>query len=101
VRHCIVKSAAVLVLALCFGGQVSELFDHWDKTLQTGTDVDYSIAMIAAVAGTVLVVAHFASTLRPISSVTLSCRRLSGGRITGAPTLICHIFQSPPAVLRV
>ena len=96
-----IKFVALLVLALCCGGQLSELFDRWDKTLQTGTDVDYSIAMIAAIAGTAVVVARIASTARPVTSVSRSCLRLSSGRITDTPTLICHIFQSPPSVLRV
>jgi len=36
------------------GGQVTELFDHWDHTLQTGSDVDYTVVIIAACVGVVV-----------------------------------------------
>jgi hypothetical protein len=46
----------VLLMAM-LGGHITELFDRWDHTLQTGTDVDYTVVIIAACVGVVFAVA--------------------------------------------
>ena len=48
--------ALILVLGVMLGGHVTELFDHWDHTLQTGRDVDYTVVIIAACVGVVFAV---------------------------------------------
>lgn len=52
-RKTLLHSAALIVLAGMLGGQITELFDHWDHTLQTGRDVDYTVVIIAACVGVV------------------------------------------------
>jgi hypothetical protein len=47
----------LVILIAMLGGQVTELFDRWDNTLQTGRDIDYSIVIVAACAGAVFAVA--------------------------------------------
>jgi len=39
------------------GGHISELFDRWENTLETGRDIDYSIVIVAACAGVVFAAA--------------------------------------------
>lgn len=52
-RKTMLNSAALVLLAGMFGGQITELFDYWDHTAQTGRDVDYTVVVIAASLGVV------------------------------------------------
>lgn len=56
-RRTLLHSAALIILAAMLGGHVTELFDRWDNTLQTGRDIDYSIVIVAACAGIVFAAA--------------------------------------------
>ena len=47
----------MIILAAMLGGHVTELFDHWDNTLETGRDIDYAIVILAACVGVVFAVA--------------------------------------------
>lgn len=42
---------ATLVLAVCLVCHVSEIFDQWDHTLQTGDDTEYTLVVIALCVG--------------------------------------------------
>ncbi len=64
-RKTLLHWAVLVVLAAMLGGQVTELFDHWDHTPQTGRDVDYTVVIVAACLGVVFAVANkLASTIR-------------------------------------
>ena len=60
VRRRLIHFGATVVLTLCIWGQVSEIFDHWDSTSQTGNDIEYSTVIVALMAGPVLGLAHVA-----------------------------------------
>ena len=63
-RRALTRWGALVVVGLILCGHVTELFDHWDHTLATGTDVDYSVVLLAASAGLAVVVArHLISLL--------------------------------------
>jgi hypothetical protein len=36
------------------GGHITELFDHWDHTLETGTEIDFAVVLVAAAGASVL-----------------------------------------------
>jgi hypothetical protein len=42
---------ATLVLAICFVCHVTEIFDQWDHTLQTGVDTEYTFVLLALCVG--------------------------------------------------
>jgi hypothetical protein len=42
---------ATLVLAVCFVCHVTEIFDQWDHTLQTGVDTEYTFVLLALCVG--------------------------------------------------
>jgi hypothetical protein len=42
---------AVLILATCLVCHVSEIFDQWDHTLQTGNDTEYTFVILALCVG--------------------------------------------------
>jgi len=55
-RHC--QFGAILSLLVCVCGHVSEIFDRWDNTAQSGADIDYGMVLVALIAGAVLGLAH-------------------------------------------
>ena len=57
VRRVLLRPAVLITLAAMLGGHMTELFDHWENTLQTGSDVDYTVVILAACAGVVFVAA--------------------------------------------
>lgn len=42
---------AILILAICLIGQMAEIADQWDHTLQTGNDTEYTFVVLALCAG--------------------------------------------------
>ena|SRR5947207_595730 len=50
-----IRAAILVVVLVCVVAPVAELFDVWDNTLQTGNDVESSLAVIAACLGMALV----------------------------------------------
>ncbi|MDT8068364.1 MAG: hypothetical protein ROO76_09395 [Terriglobia bacterium] len=55
-RKTLLHLVAVVILAGMLGGHISELLDHWDHTLKTGQDVDYTVVVMAACLGVVFAV---------------------------------------------
>jgi hypothetical protein len=101
-REKLVEIAAMFILALCLWGHVSEMFDHWDNTFQTGNDVEYSTVIAVLVAGAVIAFARVA--LRVLRNVSITSDRLqtlaSYAHLATSKAIdfICH---SPPKPLRI
>ena len=55
-RRAYLRWALIFVLGAMLGGHVTELFDHWDHTAQTGRDVDYTVVAVAACLGVVFAI---------------------------------------------
>lgn len=51
------RAAAALVLALCFGSPVLELFDSWDPIDEPGDDTELMVVLASACVGVVLTAA--------------------------------------------
>jgi hypothetical protein len=89
-RKTLLHSAALVVLAGMLGGHITELFDHWDHTLQTGRDVDYTVVIIAACVGVVFAVGKklISACIRLFSRANLlqiATRKFPGFRATPEP----------------
>ena len=50
--------AVLIIVAAMLCGHVTELFDHWDHTLRTGREADYTLVVLAACAGLEIVLAR-------------------------------------------
>ncbi len=99
-RRSLVQVGAVLILAVCVAGHVSEIFDHWDHTLQTGNDIDYGTVIVALIAGAVLGLAHVAARL--MRAVSLSLPLLPGFSVSFPPSPGPGFTgYSPPPPLRI
>ena len=95
-REKLLRTAALIILAGMLGGQITELFDHWDKSLSR--DVDYTVVFIAACLGVVFAVGKKLVSLSkrllaPAISVGLARQTFSGFQriapeplATGPPT---------------
>jgi len=89
-RKTLLHTAALILLAGMLGGHLTELFDHWDHTLQTGRDVDYTVVIIAASVGVVFAVGKklVSATIRLFSRVNLlqvATPKFPGFRATPEP----------------
>jgi hypothetical protein len=42
---------AAMILAICLVCHISEMFDQWDHTLQTGNDTEYTFVILALCVG--------------------------------------------------
>jgi hypothetical protein len=65
--------AAVIALVICFVCPVLEMFDYWDRTLQTGNDIEYTLVLLALCVGMVCALARLIVTFTPrLSSISIS-----------------------------
>jgi hypothetical protein len=101
VRRHLLQSGAFLILLICLCAHVAETFDFWDHTLETGNDTEYSLVIVALVAGAGFGVAHVAAvTLRTVSvaSYLLAAFVVS---FSCAPPRSASTDYSPPQPLRI
>lgn len=54
VRRRVLQLAAMILLLVAVGSQVSELMDRWDHTMQTGNDIESVLVVLALTTGAVL-----------------------------------------------
>jgi len=98
------RFAVAIILAICVGGPIVEMFDRWDHTLQDGNDTEANVMIVALCVGVALAVATtvIVARIRALSSNSLAdlvvCHSLhldSLEVLTPAPT------TSPPTPLRI
>jgi hypothetical protein len=92
------------IIAISLGAPIAELFDRWDQTLQTGSDTEANVVVVALcigvafATGTIVVVNRIrglASASVKRVAVSLAVSREIASLLRPAPTV------SPPAILRV
>jgi hypothetical protein len=94
----------VFLVAVLLSGHVTELIDQWDHTMTTGRDVDYSLVVVAACAGIVLIVAtrlasffadfgvHTFSPITPVLTFSLAtCLEKNSTGLSPPPNLSLRI----------
>jgi hypothetical protein len=96
---------ALCALAICLSCQLIEIFDHWDHTLQTGDDTEYTFVVLALCVGVTYSLKCFA----PETAILGTRRRaISLPRLDSLSLVLIHqvsavlIPASPPlASLRI
>ena len=92
------------IIAIALGAPVVELFDSWDQSLQSGTDTEANVAVVALCMGVAFAIGTvvIAGRIRALSSaltgrvVTLRVAVRDVASVLGpVPTV------SPPTILRV
>ena len=72
------------ILAICLGGPVVEMFDHWDHTLQDGNDTEANVVAVAICVGLAMVVGTMMANDVPMQS----CMRTSSGTPSTRNTVV-------------
>lgn len=101
-RRPLIQLGALVILLICISGHVSELFDQWDHTLQTGREIDYSTVIVVLVAGAVIVAALHQLLLprRRLTTSTLVSSLVGTVQLSFAPSVL-PTPSPPPIPLRI
>ena len=92
------------VIAITLGAPIAELFDNWDETLQSGSDTEANVAVVALCIGVAFAIGTIVTVnrIRALASASAgravqfrAVRREIPAFLAPAPTI------SPPAILRV
>lgn len=101
VRKKVIQAGATVILVLCLWGHVSELFDHWDHTAQTGNDTEYSTVIAVLAAGTVILFARALAEMRGRARATCRFAPAASSCASVLVTVTHFIADSPPSPLRI
>ena len=101
VRRRLIQFGTTLILTLCIWGHVSEIFDHWDNTFQTGNDIEYSTVIVALIAGAAIGFADVAAIVLRTESATTRPLFLFATHSFLPPIPAALIGQSPPLPIRI
>jgi hypothetical protein len=101
VRRRLTQLGTAFILMICIWGHVSEIFDHWDDTFQTGNDIEYSTVIVVLIAGAVIGFADLAAIALRAVSVTAYLSHFFAASPLAVPSLAAFIGHSPPQTLRI
>jgi hypothetical protein len=98
------RLAISTILALSLGAPIVELFDSWDQTLQTGSDTEANVAVVALCVGVAFAIGTVVVINRLRALASASVRRVVVA--PAAPREIASLLRpaptvSPPTILRV
>ena len=99
-RRSLARFGAVVIVAACLWGHVSELFDHWDNTFRTGNDVESSV-IIAALAAGIAFGITFTAAGAMLCVSTPPEKQLAVALCFAKITSLDLISHSPPPALRI
>jgi hypothetical protein len=92
------------IIAIALGAPIVELFDSWDQSLQTGTDTEANVAVVALCVGVAFAIGTIVigRRIRAFSSASAGrviARRMAVRRLASVLAPIPTV--SPPTILRV
>ena len=99
------QAVIALVLLTCLVCPVIELFDSWDRTMQTGGDTEYALVLLALCVGVVYCFKHLVVLLsQSLSALSLDSVSpcIEGSPLSGTCSLQLSLApKSPPLNLRI
>ncbi len=97
------RFAIGVILAICIGAPILEMFDQWDRTLENGNDTEINLVVVALCVGVALSVAGAVVARLRTSANGRGCSILTPESILTIPlTFATPIPNSrPPTRLRV
>jgi hypothetical protein len=81
------KQLILLVLLVWVSWPIVELFDHWDKPVDTGDDTQYSLIVLGLCAGT----AYYIVSRRPQGFSLAEVARVVGRRLNSYPATVSAV----------
>jgi len=98
------RLAIAAILAISLGAPIAELFDSWDPPLQTGSDTEANMVVVALCVGVAFAVGTIVVVNRIRALASSSAGRVVSAR--AAPREIASLLRpeptiSPPPLLRV
>lgn len=101
-RSRLLHAGIVFILVVCFVCPLVELFDHWDHTIQTGNDAEYTLVILALCIGAAYSFTRFIFKFCPFRSagevVSKACvAKLLSFAVLGS-FFVSPIPLSPPAL---
>lgn len=105
-RSTLLRETAALVLLICLVCPLVEMFDHWDHTLQTGNDTEYSLVALALSIGVAYSLTRLVLTLSPVLGSFIRALTHSHG-LNGLESAFSGVTQiavstgPPPLALRI
>ena len=97
------RAAIAIVLTICLGAPVVEIFEHWDRSADQGNDTELSTVVVALCVGVALSAAGaLAGSLRSIASAVCAHLSVATEVAPSALALVAVPFpcSRPPALLR-
>jgi hypothetical protein len=97
------RLATGVILAICIGAPILEMFDQWDRTLEDGNDTEINLVVVALCVGVAFsvagaIVAHVQSSSSARGGFALTAEPM----LAPLPTFAAPIPNSrPPTPLRV
>jgi hypothetical protein len=85
------RFATGIILAICIGAPVLEMFDQWDRTLQDGNDTEINLVVVALCVGVA-----FAVTGAIMACVRSSARAHGGFVLIPESFITCLLTFAPP-----
>jgi hypothetical protein len=97
------RLATGVILAICIGAPILELFDQWDRTLEDGNDTEINLVVVALCVGVAFVVAGtFIAGVRSSAPAHGGFVLILESFITCLLTFAAPIpNSSPPTALRI
>ncbi|MGH9684333.1 MAG: hypothetical protein ACRD4S_12080 [Candidatus Acidiferrales bacterium] len=96
------RITAAIVLLTCVVCPVVELFDFWDKTMQTGTDTEYAFVFLALCVGLLYsfagIISKFFLDLPAVEAASCAAEKPSFHFLLSAAVARVLIPISPPAL---
>jgi len=96
---------AVIALVICFVCPALEMFDHWDHTLQTGNDTEYTLVLLALCVGMVCALARLSVIFSTNSSSAIgssvACNLHGSVLFMIRPIALGSSSGSPPLNIRI
>ena len=99
-RRRTLQLASILLLLVVLGSHISELVDYWDRTFETGSDVESLLIIVALSVGIVLTLAGTVIVLAFMRRSRASGLNLPSDH-NESSFLIVPVHSSPPLTLRI
>jgi hypothetical protein len=97
------RFAAGVILSICIGAPVLEMFDQWDRTLQDGNDTEINLVVVALCVGVAFAVGGaIIARVRSSAHAPAGFILIPQSVIAALPTFAAPIpNSSPPTALRI